>query len=190
MVSTKLSRKELRRREMGQRQFASRLFWGALAALVLEARGCAGLQLVTQKLGVAIPTMAARHIEISAQHEAYNSDPPTSGPHYTQPAKADFYDEALPDEQPVHDLEHGYVIIWYNCNVLSTTDCDKLKADIHKVMDESGGIKLIAFPWRSLDIPVIMTSWGRMERFPVFDPNKAAAFIRANLNHSPEPGAP
>lgn len=57
-------------------------------------------------------------------------------------------------------------------------------------MDEFGGTKLIAFPWKSLDIPLIMTSWGRMERFPTFDPNEAAAFIRANRNHAPEPDAP
>ena len=95
-----------------------------------------------------------------------------------------------PEGYLVHNQEHGYVIFWYNCDILSADVCENLKTQIRQVMDKFGDTKLIAFPWKALDIPVIMTSWGQMERFPVFDPNEASAFIRANRNHSPEPNAP
>jgi hypothetical protein len=57
-------------------------------------------------------------------------------------------------------------------------------------MDDFGGIKLIAFPWPSLDVPVAMTSWGRLQRFESFDPQIATAFVEANRNKAPEPNAP
>ena len=41
----------------------------------------------------------------------------------------------------------------------------------------------------SLDTPVAMTSWGRLQRFDSFDPQTAAAFIEANRNKAPEPNA-
>ena len=56
-------------------------------------------------------------------------------------------------------------------------------------MDDFGGFKLIAFPWESIDIPVAMTSWGRLQQFTSFDPELATAFIEANRNKAPEPQA-
>jgi hypothetical protein len=35
-----------------------------------------------------------------------------------------------------------------------------------------------------------MTSWGRLQRFEMFDSEQAKAFYRANLNRAPEPNAP
>jgi len=74
--------------------------------------------------------------------------------------------------------------------VLSDGDCQTLKSEIQSVMDDFGGTKLIAFPWPSLDVPVTMTSWGRLQRFASFDPQLASDFIKGNLNKAPEPNAP
>jgi hypothetical protein len=57
-------------------------------------------------------------------------------------------------------------------------------------MDEFNGLKLIAFPWNSLEVPVAMTSWGRLQRFETFDLSRARAFVKANRNRAPEPDAP
>ncbi len=48
---------------------------------------------------------------------AYNSNPPTSGPHLPTWVKAGVYDRAQSEGELIHSLEHGYVIISYNCNV-------------------------------------------------------------------------
>ena len=190
MASTKLSQRELRRREMSRRRFGSRLFWGVLAALVLAGLGYVGWQLSRPKLGIAVPEMASPHIQIGEQHEPYNSDPPTSGPHYVQPAEAGFYDEALTDEQLVHNLEHGYVVIWYNCVKLDESACNDLKANIKPVINDVNGVKVIASPRDSIDVSVVMTSWGRLLKMETFDAVQARAFYQTNLNRSPEPGAP
>jgi hypothetical protein len=137
------------------------------------------------------------HVQEGTDPGPYNSDPPTSGKHYDPTYQAGFYDESDTETQNlhpegflVHNLEHGYVIFWYNCNLLDEQECTDLKTQIQGVMDEAGGTKLIAFPRESIEEPVVMTSWGRMLRFEEFDPAQARDFIQRNLNKAPEPNAP
>ncbi|GAB4495970.1 MAG: hypothetical protein Fur0016_33280 [Anaerolineales bacterium] len=52
------------------------------------------------------------------------------------------------------------------------------------------GVKLIAYPWSSLDVPLALTSWGRLQKFTSFDTEQVKAFYRTNLNKAPEPNAP
>ncbi|MBI5619858.1 DUF3105 domain-containing protein [Candidatus Gottesmanbacteria bacterium] len=47
----------------------------------------------------------------------YNSNPPTSGPHLPTWVKAGIYDTPQSEGELIHSLEHGYVIVSYNCNV-------------------------------------------------------------------------
>ena len=42
----------------------------------------------------------------------YDTNPPTNGRHYQVPAEDGLYHEAPTDEQLVHTLEHGRVIVW------------------------------------------------------------------------------
>ena len=89
----------------------------------------------------------------------------------------------------MHDLEHGYVIFWYNCSTLTGDECDTLKSQIKGVMDEKNNFKLIAYPWEKTDVPLVLTSWGRLLKMPTFDRKAALDFISRNLNHAPEPMA-
>ena len=57
-------------------------------------------------------------------------------------------------------------------------------------MDDLGGTSLIAYPQPSLDVPLVMTSLGRMEKFESFDADQVKDFHRANLNRAPELDAP
>src|SRR3989344_5078 len=52
-------------------------------------------------------------VAVGASHEAYNSNPPTSGPHYEQPSRWGVSQAELPDEQLIHNLEHGGIWISY-----------------------------------------------------------------------------
>lgn len=45
----------------------------------------------------------------------YNSNPPTSGSHFPVWAKPGVYDRLISDGYFLHSLEHGYVVISYNC---------------------------------------------------------------------------
>lgn len=47
----------------------------------------------------------------------YSSNPPTSGPHLVTWVKPGMYEEPQLDGELIHSLEHGYVVISYNCGV-------------------------------------------------------------------------
>lgn len=49
---------------------------------------------------------------------AYDTNPPTGGPHFPVWAKKGVYDRAISDGYLLHSLEHGYVVISYNCTKL------------------------------------------------------------------------
>lgn len=147
------------------------------------------------RTGEEVPIQSAAHIDVGQPHEAYNSNPPTSGPHYAEPAKGGFYEEAPPDEQLVHNLEHGYVILWYNCNALTSGQCDQLKQQLRDTMSRAGNStrtgtpKLIAVPRPTLDVQLALTTWGRLDKFDGFDRERIVNFIRAFRDHAPEPTA-
>ena len=143
---------------------------------------------------VAIPSRD--HVSNDTLPGPYISNPPAGGAHFATDFTSKFYQEAdlvtlpkYPQGYLVHSLEHGYVIFWYNCQV-PNTDCTALKQTIQKVMDETGGTKLIAFPWKDMDIPLAITSWGRILRFPAADPALMKQFVERNRGQAPEPDAP
>ena len=141
---------------------------------------------------------AGAHVPEGQDPGPFNSDPPTSGRHYSQPFDPGFYEEGdletqvdYPAGHLLHNLEHGYVIFWYNCDELdNAVDCDDLKEQIKNVMNRFLGAKMVAFPWASIDEPVVMTTWGQMLRFDKFDERAAREFVQANRNRAPEPNAP
>ncbi len=45
----------------------------------------------------------------------YQFNPPTSGDHYASWITKGFYEESRPDPNLVHSMEHGYIIVWYDC---------------------------------------------------------------------------
>ena len=191
-MSSKNKREQMRERNRKQKMTAN-LIWWAVGAAVIASIGFIIWQGVRPAVGEFIPVMASTaHIAVDSDPGTYNSDPPTSGPHYPEEANAEFYEGnnyKFPAGYLVHNLEHGYVIFWYNCGLLDEAGCASLKGQIKTTMNDLGGKKLIAYPWPSLDVPLVMTSWTRMEKFGSFDADKAKSFYRANLNRSPEPDA-
>ena len=51
----------------------------------------------------------------------YSSNPPTSGSHFPVWAKPGLYDRLISDGYFIHSMEHGYVVIWYNCEAKDNT---------------------------------------------------------------------
>ncbi len=100
------------------------------------------------------------HIEDGATHPPYNSTPPTSGPHYVDPAPAGFYPAPLRPEQLVHNLEHGQIVFWYRPDASEETI-----TAIEAVIDREPLAQrnaLLAAPYD--EIPAsdsfILTAWG------------------------------
>jgi hypothetical protein len=183
------------RREAEQRR--GQIIWGLVGIAVLALVGWLVWNSARPAEGLAVPTAEANHLAEGTDPGEYNSNPPTSGPHYDSPMPGGFYEpEDLEQFGPypvgyaVHSLEHGYIIFWYNCDLLSETECADLKADIRDYLDGSLNTKLIGYPWQGTDVPLVLTSWGYMLEMQEFNSRDAGAFISANRLRAPEPNAP
>lgn len=65
--------------------------------------------------GTKIADLGRGHVPVG-EEVVYNSNPPTSGKHYEDWIRKGVYDEPKDDRNLVHSLEHGYVIVSYNCD--------------------------------------------------------------------------
>ncbi len=117
-----------------------RLLAAALAGVVVLV-GLGGLYLVggsdeaiaSDEVRTAMDAAGCRLQEVEAlpfnQHtvepggasDEWNTDPPTSGPHYAQTAIYGAYTEPLDQARVVHNLEHGGVFIQYGKDVPGDT---------------------------------------------------------------------
>ncbi len=59
---------------------------------------------------------------------SYNSNPPTSGPHLETWVKPGIFTIPQSEGQLIHSLEHGYVVIHYNCDAIGTSGLRDQKA--------------------------------------------------------------
>jgi hypothetical protein len=146
--------------------------------------------------GQDVPIQGRTHIPAGQPHDPYNSEPPSSGPHYDTPAQGGFYDQAPADEYLVHSMEHGYVIIWYNCAQFTGGTCDQLKSQIKDVMGSAGmsaitgTLKLIAVPRPSQKTAIALSAWGRIDILQSYSRQEILDFIHAFRDgaYAPEPG--
>ena len=148
----------------------------------------------TSGVGEQILVETAGHVPDGQPVES-PSDPPTSGTHYGISMPAGFYQTNSPeyldpthDGYLIHSLEHGYIVFWYNCDLLDEESCSVLQSEIQTVMDDFEGVKLIAFPRPTIGVPLVMTSWGYLQEFESFDQDLAKLFIETNRPLAPEPG--
>ena len=129
------------------------------------------------------PIVGQTHVAVGASHDPYNSNPPTSGPHYAEPADEGFYGAPIPDERVVHNLEHGDVWIAYRPNLPDNVK-DMLR-DIAKKYD-----KVIITPRDANDFDISVVAWGRLDSFNldngILDRERAENFIKRYVNNGPE----
>ena len=105
-------------RHLGRRPDRTSWAWigGGLLAVILVVGGVwlATRSARTGRAGQRFPIQGQQHIQAGQTHPAYNSDPPTSGWHYDTPLASGFHEQPVADEQLVHNLEHGHVVIAYD----------------------------------------------------------------------------
>ena len=128
----------------------------------------------------------SNHIPRGNEFDAYNSSPPTSGPHWESGwARCGIYsnEDDVPDERIVHNLEHGQVVISHN---LSTdSQIDELKKIVRSLPDRRSW--MIMRPYSVLpEDQVVVHSWGWLQRFSSIDKSGILAFYTAHINRGPE----
>jgi hypothetical protein len=155
------------------------------ARAALEAAGC------TLTTAVALP---GEHTITTPDgtSDKWNTDPPTSGPHYEVPAVWGSYTEPVNQAQLVHNLEHGGVAIQYGPGVPAATVAE-LQAF---VQDNPRGTVLA--PYDPLGDQIALGAWvtesasdpdngtGYLAKCTGFDRDAFQAFLDAYQFQGPE----
>jgi hypothetical protein len=84
----------------------------------------------------------------------------------------------------VHNLEHGHVVISYDCSKLA--DCVSAKAQIRGLLQRYNNGKLVAVPRNNADAAIALTAWGWLEKLDGYDEPRMTAFINAWRDRGPE----
>lgn len=164
---TKRSRKYRRRAREGK---AIPLLIVAGAVLVF---GLLLYEAVRPRPGLAMPDLGNQHIDYP-EKAAYNSYPPTSGPHYETLARWGVHTEPIPNELQVHNLEDGGVMVQYNC----PEGCEELVAQLTDIVERYHSNVILA-PYPGMESRIALTAWGRIDTFETFDEGRIVKFIEA-----------
>lgn len=188
-----MARAEERRRRARQRRWRRVLSLGAIGAALaaLVAVGVAVLTGGSERpqqaagssqvalAGQSVPLVGGNHVPGGTDVE-YNSNPPACGDHWPDPAAWGIYPTPVPDEQVVHNLEHGG--IWISYRLVDPGTLRNLEAIAAEFPQA-----VILTRRRENDSRIALASWCRVETLDSFDQGRIRAFISANVNKSPEP---
>ena len=128
-------------------------------------------------LGVFQPTVGNAHVPLG-QPVVYTSFPPTSGDHWPpgEEAPCGFYEQGLPDERVVHNLEHGTIVISYNL-----TDNDAIE-ELKETFDDIGLAQLWGVARYYDKLPsgqVAVAAWQVLDTMDGIDGDRIERFFEA-----------
>ena len=115
-------------------------------------------------------------------HEPYSTSPPTSGPRYALSVVWGVYDQQIPDEAVVRNLEEGGIVIHHNL-----TD-ETASADLQAFVESQAGYPgcFLMQPNTSVaEGTVTLTAWEWLETYPSVDEVGMQAFIADHRNDAP-----
>lgn len=156
-----------------------------LAFLVIVASSIFGLYKLATRPTAPTPgeffkAQSRDHIQPGALHTDYNSNPPTGGWHYGQSAQSGIYGKELPDEQILHNLEHGHIWIAYK------PDLPKEQVDALAKIALGYGSKVVMVPRAANDAPIAIVAWERLLKLRAVDESQIKAFVDAYRGRGPE----
>ena len=186
--SSKKERRAEQAREKSSRKRNKWMLW--LVVLVALAAGGGWIYQRQANLpGQQFANMGQAHIPQGTPAPAYNSSPPTSGPHSSTARWGRHTTEILEINQ-VHNLEHGGVLIQYNCSRLPEgRSCSDLRGKLQGILAKAqaaNGHKFILAPYGKQPRPVAVTAWTWLQYFDEADEAGILAFADAHYNNGPE----
>ena len=170
------NRREAQRAVKHKKQQRQRWIIGAIGVAVLVLVGVLVVKaIMTPKPGQAVANMGNAHItETQIGSTIYNSTPPTSGPHLGNLASWGVHSQPIPNEQQIHNLEDGGVVIQYNC----PDGCEDLVAQLSAIVKKYEEQVVLA-PYPGMDSRIALTAWTRIDKFDDFDAQRIERFIKA-----------
>ncbi|MES2093595.1 MAG: DUF3105 domain-containing protein [Actinomycetota bacterium] len=138
--------------------------------------GSAGVKIA----GVAKFTNSAQHVTGSV---TYPQTPPAGGNHSQILLNCGLYSKPVPNENAVHDLEHGAVWVTYD-PTLSSSQLQKLRSFLPSS-------QVVLSPYPGLTSKVVLSAWNVQLKLSSVTDKRIAAFFEEYWNGSqaPESGA-
>jgi hypothetical protein len=160
------------------------------AAVVYEASAPAG------PCGAVVQQQAIEghaHVAVCSDVE-YGTKPPSSGNHYPFWAAYQNYTTAIPEGFWVHNLEHGSIVLTYNCPGGCDSDVAAAIQMLANLPQDSACLsigdgvlrKTVMTPDPKLDVPFAASAWGWTLRARCFDPVAFQAFAMAHYDQGLE----
>ena len=127
--------------------------------------------------GVAYPNQGNFHLSsLDEPHAAYNSTPPSSGPHFGSLGAWGVAEVPIPPELFIHNLEDAGVVFVYNC----PDGCDEVVSGLATLLDERSESTLMVTSYDGLirdpdgkDYQAAAIAWGRVLYFDDVEASRA-----------------
>jgi len=148
--------------------------------------------------GAECTTTVQQHTDEGAVHISctsptdYLTDPPSSGNHYNCWAAYQTYAAPIPWGNLVHSLEHGAMVIVYNCPEGCADDVANIQSFIDGLpLDKDcapslGRNRIILMPDPMLDVRFAASAWTWTLRADCFDPGAFRQFFNDHYDHGRE----
>jgi hypothetical protein len=165
------------------------LVFAMLAAASLIACGSSGNKPAPECSGKTI----INNVPTDAHHTATCEDascgnglnPPTGGPHCPTPAACTVFSQPVNECQWVHNLEHGHVVLLYNC----PQGCPEIVDQLTAIRNEfSPSDKVVLTPWPPLNSKVAAVVWGWSWSGDSVDHDAITCIFSHQGQDAPEPG--
>lgn len=171
------------------------MFAGIIAIIIVGLTGLALFQKKevpeTPRLGYDQADEGREHLqEGQPPYTNYKAKIPASGPHATQPAPWQAYDQQVPDQNVIHNMEHGGIVVSYRPD-LDPVTVQKLKGLFSKPYSNKGFTpsKAIVMPRENQEKPIVLASWNHILELDSFDEKTLIDQYYKNIGKSPEPNA-
>jgi hypothetical protein len=174
------------RRPVTRKGAAVRASLRLLSVAALAAWLAAAPALAQEGPGRKMPDRGQTHVP-QGTRIPYEEYPPTSGSHWPVWANWGAYSEPVPEEVFVHNLEHGGVVILYNCS----RPCPDLMRQLQEVYtalppSKYGHVKVVISPNARLKTRLALLAWTRIDELDRFDRERIIRFVRAWQDKGPE----
>ncbi|HEY5243046.1 MAG TPA: DUF3105 domain-containing protein [Polyangiaceae bacterium] len=140
------------------------------------------------------PLLPALHVPIGSTIE-WDSNPPSSGPHFPIWAAYQAYTSPVPRGYYVHDEEHGAIVLLYQCDDAA---CPDVAAALQSVSDaipddplcaaagQGVRVRTVITPDPLIDVPIAAAAWGWVYKAQCVDLPTLTAFAMQHYAQGPE----
>ncbi|WP_253259772.1 DUF3105 domain-containing protein [Subtercola boreus] len=153
-----------------------------VVVFVVTGSGSAPAPVATKADGVQTFTgLTQKHVTGTV---TYPQVPPVGGNHAAVWLNCGVYDQPVPNENAVHDLEHGAVWVTYDASQVTGDQLTALRAALPTTY-------IVLSPYVGLPSPVVASAWGAQIQLTGADDTRLADFLKTYWQspNAPEPGA-